>query len=122
MLNRAQYTQLDKILLGKVHTCRSMYYIVGVWKSWMVLMRYLFLSPTTIAIPAHWRVEDILHALHPLALMEVHTIKNIALTLGKLGITKAGHLWELVDNSWKSFEAKLARTRSILAKLRVLIV
>lgn len=119
-LNRASYTSLDRILLGRVRTCRSMPYTMGVWKSWVALRRHLFLAPTNNDVLSHWRVEDILHALHPFVLVEENTLKNITLTLGKIGITKAGNLWEPTNNSWKSFEEKLLRTRGIPSEMRVL--
>lgn len=48
------------------------------------------------------------------------TIKNITLTLGKLGITKAVHLWEPNGGSWRSFDDKMARVRGITPELRAL--
>lgn len=76
-----------------------MSYTAGIWKAWMALRHNLFLSPRGNDVPAHWWVEDVLHSLHLFSLMEESTIKNITLTLGKIGITKAGHLWDPVDNS-----------------------
>lgn len=52
--------------------------------------------------------------------MEEVTLKNITLTLGKIDITKVGHLWQLADNSWNSFEEKLDRSRGIPENMRML--
>lgn len=54
--------------------------------------------------------------------MEELTLKKITLTLGKSGITKAGHLWEPLDKSWKSFKEKMSKTWGIFANMRVLTI
>lgn len=86
--------------------------------SWLELRKHLFLSLEDNLIPDHWRVEDILHSLHPFATMEEETLKRITLILGKLGITKAGHMREPVGIDWKPFVEKMARTQGILVDIR----
>lgn len=63
VVNWAQYTSQDKILLGNVQMCMSMPYTMGIWQAWEELRRYLFLSPVGNSIPAHWWLDYILNHL-----------------------------------------------------------
>lgn len=63
-------------------------------------------------------MEAILKHLQPYANLEGTTRKDITITLGKLGITQAAHIWDNTSNTWKSFEAKMDQTRGIFAEIK----
>lgn len=52
--------------------------------------------------------------------MDLGTRKIITHALEKLGITRAAHLWDSEEHSWKSFETKLKCTRGILDEIEEL--
>lgn len=52
--------------------------------------------------------------------MEDTTLWELTITMGKLGITKAEHLWDNSTNTWTSFVAKMAWTWGISFKMREL--
>lgn len=54
--------------------------------------------------------------------METCTRKIIVFALWKMGITKAAHLWEIKNKSWKSFEDKLKCTQGIPTKIKELVI
>lgn len=76
-------------------------------------MGHLLLALMDNLIPAHWRIEDILNHLQSFANMEKRELKALTFIMGKLGIVRTEHLWDKSDNSWKSFEEKIARTKGI---------
>lgn len=87
-----------------------MHYIAGIWKAWEALQRHLVLSPVGNQLPAHWRIEELLNHLQPYANMQKTTLKSITFLFEKLGIMKLGHLWNPLDNTWKSFTEKMKHT------------
>lgn len=100
----------------------SMECTLGIWKTWEVLRRHLLLSPLGNLLPAHWQIADIINALHPFsALSHEHTISLNAM-LGKLGVTKAEHLWDPTSNTWKDFDEKMTRLCGIPQWLRDLTI
>lgn len=105
--NRAQYSHLDRILLCLVRTYHIMQCTTGIWQAWAALRRHLLLSLEGNSICAHWRMEDILNHLLPYVNMDIGKRKIIILALRKLGITKAAHLWDSEEHTWKSFDTKL---------------
>lgn len=108
VINRAHYSPLDTKFLGSIRSCRSMPYTTGIWQAQTTLRRHL-LSPTNNRILAHWHLEDILNHLHPFAYMKKEILNGIIQTLGKLGITRAEHLWNDNKNLWHSFIVNLKR-------------
>lgn len=89
-------------------------------EAWAALRSHLLLSLVGSKLPAHWRVKVILNSLPPFAYMACVTLKNITLTLCKLGITQAVHLQEHSDGTWKSFEAKMDQLRGISPEMQAL--
>lgn len=64
-----------------------MTYTIGIWKSWEALRWHLLLTLAENSLPTHWKISDIINALHPfVALSTDHTIA-LNSTLGKLGVT-----------------------------------
>lgn len=108
-------------MFGTIKAYGTITYTIGVWKSWEALRCHLLLTPAGNLLPTHWRLSNIINALHLfVALSADHTIV-LDLTLGKLGATTAKHLWDALENSWKGFEEKMSRLRSIPPWLHDLI-
>lgn len=117
--NRALYTDQDRVMFGEVKSNGSLPYAAGIWNAWESLRYHLFLAPTGNLIPAHWRLTDVIDALHPFAALNGERTLGLNKTLGKLGAkTQIIHLWEVSTNSWRNFDAKMQRLRSIPQWLR----
>lgn len=112
--NRAQYTDVDRIIFGEVKAYGAMHYFAEIWNVWEALRRHMLLSPTGNLLPTQWRISDIVHALN-----KDHTV-SMNKTLGKLGITQAEDLWDTSTNSWKDFEENMTRLSGIPQWLKTL--
>lgn len=117
-INMDQYTSLEKIMLGMVHTCRSMTYTTGLWKAWVSLRCHQLLSLVGDALLAHWQIEEIINSLPPFSCLSTVTCKSLTHVMGKLEVTRVAHLWDPTRDSQKNFDKNLDCIRGVPVELK----
>lgn len=86
---------------------------MGVWKSWLKLRRRLLLTPSDAALPARWRVDDVIKSMQPFASLDPSKANVLEELLGRLGITHIADLWDSENQAWRDVKECILRLRGL---------